>query len=213
MTRIKWNSVGERFYETGIDQAVLYVDGINPAPWNGLISVSEIPVGGESIGYHFNGVKYLDASNNQEFKAVIKSYYTPDAFYECDGLKQLTYYGLFATQQTRKIFNLCYKTRIGNDVDSTNHGYKLHLLYNALASPVTREYKSLSNNGNSSIQSWSITATPPQLTGFKPTPYRVIDSRNHSQSVMTSIENILYGTSSLTPRFPTPTELSTLLGV
>lgn len=212
MARIEWNSAGERFYETGIDQAVLYVEGLAPTPWNGLLSVSELAVGGESIGYHYNGVKYLDSPNNQEFKATIRSYYTPDIFNECDGLKQLTYYGLFATQQTRKTFNFCYKTAVGNDLDGVDHAYKLHLVYNAIAAPLTRDYKSLDNNADPAIQSWSITAVPPAVTGFKPTPYRVIDSRKYSTAVMTSIENVLYGTVSQSPRFPTQDELTTLLG-
>lgn len=212
MTRIEWNASGERFYETGIEQAVLYVDGLAPAPWNGLLSVTEVAVGGDSAGYHYNGVKYLDLSNNREFKAVIRSYYTPDIFNECDGLKPLEGYGLFATQQTRKTFNVCFKTLVGNDVDGVDHAYKLHLIYNALAATISRGYVSINDNADPVINSWTLTATPPPSSGFKPTPYRVIDSRKYTTSVMTSIENILYGTTSQAPRFPTSDELTTLLG-
>lgn len=212
MTRITWNATGEKFYETGIEEAVLYVDGLAPAAWNGLLSVSETAIGGEATGFYYDSVKYLNRASNQEFKAIIRSYYTPEEFLECDGLKQLTYYGLFATQQARKTFNLCCKTLIGNDVDGPEFGYKLHLIYNAIATPTVRTYGSINADGTPSIQSWSITALPETISGFKPTPYRVIDSRKFSALTMSSLEDILYGTSTLTPRFPTPSELTTLLG-
>ena len=212
MTRITWNATGEKFYETGISEAVLYVDGLAPAPWNGLLSVSESAIGGDAVGYYYDGIKYLNNANNQEFKAVIKSYYVPEEFYECDGQKQLTYYGLFATQQARKTFNLCYKTQIGNDIDGQDHAYKLHLIYNAIATPTVRTYGSIDANGEPSVQSWSISALPQAIAGFKPTPYRVVDSRKYSTLVMSTLDEILYGSPSATPRFPTMTELTTILG-
>ena len=212
MARLNWNATGERFYETGIDQAVLYVDGQAPAPWSGLISVSESAIGGEATGYFYDGLKYLNNASNQEFKANIQSYYVPEAFYECDGLSQLTYYGLFATQQPRKTFNLTYRTLIGNDIEGSEHAYRLHLVYNAIAMPSNRNFRTLGSDAAPDIKSWSITALPPQVTGFKPTPYRVIDSRKYSPTVMSALEDILYGTSTQSPRFPTPIELTTLLG-
>lgn len=145
MTRIFWNAPGERFYEGGVDRGVLYVGSTPGVPWTGLISVAESPKGGEARPYYQDGIKRLNISGKEEFEATINAFTAPREFGPCDGTVAFQN-GLFATQQPRKSFHLCYRTQVGNDIQGQSHAYKIHLVYNALAAPTERANATLSDN-------------------------------------------------------------------
>lgn len=209
MSRIAWNALGERYFETGVDRGVLYTSDSEGVPWTGLISVSENPNGGEAKPYYIDGFKYLQISSAEEFEATIEAFYAPKEFGACDGTAQI-HNGLFATQQPRKAFGLSYRTKIGNDLDGQDHAYKIHLVYNALAAPATRDHKTIGQSVDPSAFSWDVTTMPPSLTGHKPTAHMVIDSLLADPAILTQVEDILYGSESEAPRLPTPDEMVTL---
>lgn len=209
MSRITWGDVGERFYETGVDRGVLYV-GMNPGvPWNGLSSIEESPDGGEAEPFYIDGFKHLNAVEAEEFVATINAYSAPIEFLSCDGSSQISN-GLFATQQPRRPFGLCYRTRIGNDVEGLDHGYKLHLVYGAVASPTSRENATLSDDSEPMEMSWEITTSPPRMRGFKPTAHFVIDSTMTDPALLGFIEGYLYGSEGVIPRLLTQQQLVSL---
>lgn len=207
MSRLKWGATGERLYEIGVDRGVLYIDNGAGVAWNGLISVSEEIDGGEAKPYYIDGVKYLNRSSLEEFKATIEAYTYPEEFSICDGTAALSTNGLFATQQARKSFGLAYRSRIGNDVKGADFGYKIHLVYNALASPSSQVHSTISDTIDPFNFSWSITATPPRLGGHKPTSHFMIDSRKTPAPLLAQIEDVLYGTDTEAPRLPSLGEL------
>lgn len=206
MPRLDWTAVGERFYETGVDRGVLYADAFAGVAWTGLISVDESPTGGEAKPYYIDGVKYLNISSAEEFEATINAFYRPYEFGLCDGIASIQN-GLFVTQQPRKSFGLSYRTMIGNDVDASDHAYKIHLVYNALAAPSSRSNNTLGDSADPADFSWEITTLPPAITGYKPTSHFVIDSRFTSSGLLSTLEDILYGNDVESARLPTPTEL------
>lgn len=211
MTRITWGNVGERFYEAGADQAVLYLEAVSGVPWNGLISVKESISGGEPTPYYHDGVKHLNVLAVEDFAATIDAFSSPSEFALCDGTGELAN-GLFVTQQPRKSFGLSYRTKIGNDVDGIDHGYKLHLVYNALASPSTRSNVSISDTVSPNILSWAITTIPVVIDGYRPSAHLIVDSRLIAPATMLSLEDLIYGDSENEAELPTPSELITLLG-
>lgn len=192
MTRLAWGAHGERYFEAGTDRGVLYLPGQAGVPWNGLRSVSESPDGGSPTPYYLDGYKYLNVASAEEFKATLTALSAPKEFGVCDGTVGI-HNGLFATQQPRKPFNLSYRTMVGNDTQGTEHGYKIHLVYNALASPSSKENKTLGGATTPMDLSWVITTTPPLATGMKPTAHLVIDSRFTPPLLLQTIENSLYG--------------------
>lgn len=209
MARLSWGDVGTRYFEAGADRGVLYV-GNNPGvPWNGLKAVSESPTGGEPKPYYVDGYKYLNVAAAEEYAATIESFGAPYEFGVCDGTIGIGH-GLFATQQPRRPFHFSYRTRVGNDLDGTDHGYKIHLVYNALAKPATRNNQTHGSSVSPLELSWGITTTPPKATGIKPTAHFVVDSRYTPKSVLSLIETVLYGGSSSQARFPEVNELITL---
>jgi len=208
MTRLVWGAVGQRFFEAGTDRGVLFVDNLG-VPWNGLKSVSEEPSGGGPQAYYHDGIKYLNLSQAEEFEATIEAFSAPAEFARCDGEIPL-YSGLSITQQPRKTFGLSYRTRVGNDVDSTDYGYKIHIVYNSLASPSTRERRTLGVSTDPLTLSWKITTTPPAISGYRPTAHLVIDSRTTPRPILSEIEDILYGTDETISRLPTPQEIITI---
>jgi hypothetical protein len=208
MTRLAWNAIGERFFDTGIDHGVLYVDGLGVA-WQGLISVSESPSGGGAKPLYIDGFKYLNVALAEEFEATITAFGAPAEFGPCDGLRTV-HTGLTATQQPRKSFSMSFRTKIGNDVDGTDHGYKIHLVYNALAAPSGRPNATISDSVEPTQFSWAITTLPPRITGFKPTAHFVIDSRTTDAGVLTQVEDLLYGTEISNPTLPS---VATLVGL
>ena len=211
MSRLVWGMAGERFYETGADLGVLYVGASSGVAWNGLTSVSESPSGGDPKPYYIDGFKYSNLAAAEEFEATLEAFSSPDEFAPCDGSSQI-YPGLFITQQPRRSFGLVYRTLVGNDVDGQDHGYKLHLIYNALASPSSRNNATISDSPEPSKLSWSITAKAPVLSGHRPSAHLVIDSRKTSPAVLTNIEDLLYGTAIFIPRLPTQQEIIALFG-
>lgn len=210
MTRLIWNAVGERFYESGVDRGVLYInrEGFS---WPGLVSVAESPSGGEATPYYIDGYKYLNIAASEEFEATIEAYSAPPAFAQCDGINT-AYNGLLITQQPRRPFGFSYRSRLGNDVDGLDHGYKIHLVYNALAAPSGKTHKTVSDSPEASAQSWNVTTLPPKISGFRPTAHFAIDSRATDPDTMVEIEDLLYGTDLTTPTLPTVAQLMNIFG-
>ena len=191
MPRLNWFAFGERFYETGVDRGVLYVDGIGTA-WHGLVSVTESPTGAEARPYYLDGIKFLNLSSAEEFEATLNALHSPPEFAPCDGMAAVSN-GLFATQQPRKTFGLSYRTKIGNDTEGPEHAYKIHIVYNALSGPSERANNTQGDSAAPVIFSWHITTLPPAMTGYKPTAHFVIDSRTTSPALLSDVEDILYG--------------------
>lgn len=206
MSVITWDEIGERYFETGIDRGVFYPPVGSGVPWNGLISVNHTPIGGEAKPYYIDGYKYQNLSSPEEFAANIEAYTYPDEFEDCNGLVPIGN-GLSIGYQQKKSFGLCYRTKIGNDVDSENHAYKIHLVYNALAQPSNQNYSTVGDNPEAITFNWSITTKPIKTAGFKATPYMVLDTRKITTPLLTALEEIIYGTSITNPRLPSPTEL------
>jgi hypothetical protein len=206
--RLTWGESGTRLYETGIDRGVLYVGSDAGVAWTGLSSVEESPNGGETKSFYVDGVKYLQVSAAEEFAATINAFMYPDEFGVCDGTAQVRT-GMFLTQQRRRTFGLSYRTLIGSDL-GPNHGYKIHIVYNAIAQPTQRSYSSTSDSAELSEFSWSLSTRPPAMAGYKRTSHVIIDSRTTEPSVLKAIEDFLYGDDTNPPKLPTLSELTDL---
>ena len=221
MSRIVWDKTGERYYETGVKQGVLYPiqsDGkyTKGVAWNGLTAVTESPSGAEATPLYADDIKYLNLISNEEFGCTIEAYTYPDEFAECDGSAALAA-GVMIGQQKRKIFGLSYRTAFGNDVDGTDHGYKLHLVYGCLAAPSEKAYATINDSPEAITFSWEVTTTPVSVTGFKPTSQITIDSTKVKAEKLTALEDILYGkdgtdgsSGATEPRLPLPDEIAAL---
>lgn len=210
--RVNWSTVGERYYETGVDRGVLYVDGQDGVPWNGLISVSEAPSMGDSRSYYLDGFNYLNLSGNEQFAAAISAYYSPPEFDACDGIAALST-GLFVTQQPRKTFGLSYRTTIGNDLEGPDYAHKIHLIYNALAEPTTKAYNSIGQKVDPNALQWNIRSRPILIDNHAPSAHIVINTAETLPETIALLEDIIYGTDSEPPRLPTPDELVSLFSV
>lgn len=217
MPRIEWDKTGERLYETGIDHGVLYIldsetaEYKNGVPWNGLTAVTESPSGAEASPIYADNIKYLNLMSAEEFAATIEAYTYPDEFMQCDGSAELVK-GATVGQQSRKIFGLCYRTKIGNDVDADEHGYKLHIIYGCQASPSEKPYNTISDSPEAISFSWEVATTPVNVTGMKPTSLLIIDSTKADPTKLADLEKILYGDDEGEgPRLPLPDEIKTLL--
>jgi len=216
MSKLVWDQTGERFYETGVKQGVLYpqeTGGIYPngVAWNGLSAVTESPSGAEPTPIYADDIKYLNLLSAEEFGATIEAYTYPDEFAQCDGSAEIAT-GVMIGQQNRKVFGLSYKTTLGNDVDGNDHGYKLHIIYGALAAPSEKGYSTINDSPEAITFSWEITTTPVSVTGFKPTASIVIDSTKVDAADLEALEEILYGTIDNDPYLPLPDEISSLFG-
>lgn len=209
MSRLTWGVLTERFFETGVDRGVLYVGISAGVPWNGLVSVSESPTGGEPKPAYIDGYKFRNVASSEEFEATLDAFAAPKEFSPCDGSVSIQN-GLIATQQPRRAFSLSYRTKVGNAVDGANHAYKIHLVYNALAAPAQRTNTTLSGSQGPNSLSWSLTTLPPSLTGYKPTAHWIIDSRTTPRGLLIAIEDIIYGTAAAEARMPLVSELVTL---
>lgn len=206
MTRLSWGDTGDRHYEAGVDRGVLYVGTADGVPWQGLTSVEENLTGGEPRARYIDGVKYLNTSSQEEFGATVTAFTYPVQFEQCDGSAQARP-GLFLGQQRRKPFGLSYRTGIGNDVDGPAYGYKVHIVYNALAAPTNRSHSTLGTSTDPSEFSWALTTKPPVVSGYARTSHIVVDSRYTHPITLANIEDILYGTESTAPKLPTIVEL------
>lgn len=207
MTRLTWGSSGTRVYENGVDRGVLYLPGQAGVSWSGLISVTEEPSGGAPRPYYFDGIKILNISSAEEFEATIEAFSSPNEFAQCDGVLAIQN-GLYATQQPRKSFGFSYRSMVGNDTEGTDLGYKIHLVYNALAGPSSRTNSTASSGKSSPLTfSWKVTTLPPILSGYRPTAHFVVDSRYTSAGLLASLEDILYGTESVGASLPSVQDL------
>lgn len=212
MAELVWGNYGERYFETGVDRGVLYVPEEDGVAWNGLISVSESPSGGDTTPYYIDGIKYANRSSPEEFEGTIEAYTYPDEFAICDGTAAVDREskGLFATQQGRKPFNMSYRTRVGNDDLGTNYGYKIHIIYNALATPSQKNYQSTSDEPEAIPFSWDITTKPILVNSSSYSSHLIIDTKTTWPWVVEALEQLLYGTVDTPPTLPTPAELIAL---
>lgn len=217
--KLEWDKEGERYYETGVEKGVLYVwdetwygQGV---AWNGLTNVSEKPSGAEATALYADNIKYLNLISNEEFAATIEAYTYPDEWAECDGSKEIAT-GVIAGQQKRKKFAFTYQTKIGNDVDGNDHGYKIHLVYGCLAAPSERGYATINDSPEAITFSWEVSTTPIDLgEGFRPSAHIEIDSTKFTTTAekakLTMLENQLYGDGTTqNPSMPTITQLRTI---
>ena len=215
MSKIVWDKTGERLYETGVKKGVLYVqnDGVYGAgvPWNGLTAVTESPSGAEATPLYADDTKYLNLMSVEEFGATIEAYTYPDEFAACDGSAELAA-GVSIGQQPRKTFGLSYVTSIGNDTEGNKHGYKIHLIYGALAAPSEKAYATINDSPEAITFSWEVTTTPVAVEGFEPTASVTIDSTKVDKTKLAALEAALYGSESEEPKLPLPSELVTILG-
>ena len=225
MSKIVWDAIGEHYFETGVDHGVLYdydanegyIDG---AAWNGLTAVNESPSGAESNPVYADNIKYLNLISAEDYGGTIEALTTPPEFDKHNGIATLTA-GVKIGQQSRKPFGFCYRTWIGNDVDGQEHAYKLHLVYNATASPSEKQHSTVNENPDAPSMSFTFSTTPVPVTGYKPTAIVEIDSRDFvgsaARAKLDAFEAILYGTDGTggeegtAPRMPLPDECLSLL--
>ena len=216
MSRLVWDKTGDRLYETGVKQCVLYpqVSGAYPkgVAWNGITSVTESPSGAEPSPLYADDIKYLNLMSTEEFGASIEAYMYPEEFEACDGSAEIAP-GVSIGQQKRQSFGLCYRTIIGNDTESNEYGYKLHIIYGALAAPSEKAYATVNDSPEAITFSWELSTTPVNVTGGNPTASLTIDSTKVNSEKLKALEDILYGseTESTGPRLPLPDEIATLL--
>ena len=215
MSKLVWDQTGERLYETGVKKGVLYVQdsgGTYPkgVVWNGLTTVTESPSGAEATPLYADDIKYLNLMSTEELGGTIEAYTYPDEFAECDGSASIAT-GVLIGQQPRKTFGMAYTTTLGNDVDSNAHGYKLHLIYGALASPSEKSYSTINDSPEAITFSWEFSTTPVNVAGFKPTANIVIDSTKATPEKLAALEKILYGDAEVEPRLPLPDEVASIM--
>ena len=216
MSKLVWDKTGERLYETGVKNGVLFPQetggtyGAGVA-WNGLTAVTESPSGAEANPLYADDIKYLNLMSVEEFGATIEAYTYPDEFAECDGSATLTP-GVTIGQQPRKAFGLSYRTIIGNDTANNKYGYKIHLVYGAMAAPSERAYATVNDSPEAITFSWELSTTPVEVAGFEPTAHLEIDSTKVKKDKLAAFEAILYGSEEEEPRLPLPDEVATLLG-
>lgn len=215
MSKLVWDQTGERLYETGVKNGVLYpqVSGAYPkgVAWNGLTAVTESPSGAEATPLYADDIKYLNLVSAEELGGTIEAYMYPDEFMECDGSAALAT-GVYIGQQARKAFGLCYRTVLGNDTETNDFGYKLHLIYGALAAPSEKAYATINDSPEAITFSWEFTTTPVNVEGHKPTACITIDSTKVDAGKLAELEAILYGSESEEARLPLPEEIATLFG-
>lgn len=215
MAKLIWDKIGERFYETGVSKGVLYKQDATGAypkgvAWNGLTAVTESPSGAEASPLYADNIKYLNLLSNEEFGATIEAYTYPDEFAECNGEASLAE-GVSIGQQKRTPFGMAYQTKVGNDVDA-DLGYKIHLIYGALAAPSEKAYATVNDSPEAITFSWEVTTTPVEVEGFKPTACITIDSTKVEESKLKALEAVLYGSESEEAKLPLPNEVLEIVG-
>lgn len=210
MTKLVWDQSGERLYETGVDQGVLYIpsNGLYTTgfAWNGLTTVTESPSGAAATPLYADNIKYLNLLSVEEFGGTIEAYTYPDEFAQCDGTAT-PQVGVAVGQQTRKAFGLSYRTRLGNDENGVDYGYKLHLIYAALAAPSEKAFATINDSPEAITFSWAFSTTAVPVTGLKSTALLTIDSTQVNGTNLATLENALYGTAGTSPRLPLPDEV------
>ena len=216
MAKLVWDATGERLYETGVSKGVVYpqaTGGTYPAgaAWNGLTAVTESPSGAEPTPLYANNNKYLNLMSTEEFAFSITAYTYPDEFAECNGERALAKVAMIG-QQKRKTFGMTYQSIIGNDTDGDTYGYKLHLIYGALAAPSEMAHNTVNDSPEATEMSWECSTTPVAVEGFAPTSHIVIDSTKADATALAALEEILYGGDDAEARLPLPDEVITVLG-
>ena len=214
MSKIVWDQTGERLYETGVKQGVLYIpaSGVysKGVAWNGLTAVTESPSGAEATALYADDIKYLNLMSNEEFGCTIEAYTYPDEFAVCDGSASLAK-GVNIGQQPRKTFGVCYRTTLGNDTDGNGYGYKLHMVYGCLAAPSEKAFSTINDSPEAITFSWEVSTTPVNVAGHKPTAHLEIDSTKADPVKLAALEKILYGDTDAEARLPLPDEIVTLM--
>lgn len=215
MSKLTWDTVGERFYETGIDRGVLFVqkstgDYETGVAWSGLRSVNENPDGAEPTDLYADNIKYAVMRSAENFKATIGAYTAPDEFDACDGCAELAE-GITIGQQGRRSFALAYRTRVESDTAVGGKAYKIHIVYNATANPSERSHETVNDSPAAMELSWDIETTPIEVTGFDPTAHIIIDSRKVTAKALAKIEESLYGTEGTEPTLLLPDALLALV--
>lgn len=222
--KLVWDKTGDHFYETGVKNGVLYpmsASGTYPkgVAWNGLTAITESPSGAEATALYADDIKYLNLMSNEEFGATVEAYTYPDEFAECDGSASLAE-GVYIGQQARKTFGLCYRTTLGNDAKGNDYGYKLHIIYGAMASPSEKAYSTINDSPDAITFSWELSTTPVAVANFKPTASLTIDSTKVDPEKLATLEEILYGkdgtgedhsTGAVDPRLPLPDEIANIM--
>lgn len=218
MSKLVWDALGERYYETGVSKGVLYVtddagaygDGVS---WSGLTNVTQTPSGAEATALYADNIKYLNLMSEEDFSAKIEAYYYPDEFEECDGSKELVP-GVSAGQQPRKSFGFSYQTIIGNDTKRNAYGYKIHLIYGCTAKPSERSNATVNESPEAVTLSWELSTVAAKIAmeGFKPSAKITIDSTKVDPAKLKKLEDLLYGTAAAEASLPTPDAVAALIG-
>lgn len=218
MSKLVWDALGERYYETGVSKGVLYVtddagaygDGVS---WSGLTNVTQTPSGAEATALYADNIKYLNLMSEEDFSAKIEAYYYPDEFEECDGSKELVP-GVSAGQQPRKSFGFSYQTIIGNDTKRNAYGYKIHLIYGCTAKPSERSNATVNESPEAVTLSWELSTVAAEIAmnGFKPSAKITIDSTKVAPAKLKALEDLLYGTAGAEASLPTPDAVAALIG-
>lgn len=215
MAKLVWDQTGERLYETGVKNGVLYVYDTKQkkygsgVAWNGLTAVTESPSGAEATPLYADDIKYLNLLSAEEFGATIEAYTYPDEFAECDGSASLSE-GVYIGQQKRKTFGMAYKTTLGNDTDGNDYAYKLHIIYGALAAPSEKAYATINDSPEAITFSWEVTTTPVEVTDHKPTASIIIDSTKADKTKLEALEKKLFGDTETEPELPLPDEIAAM---
>ena len=218
-SKLEWDATGEHFYETGVKMGVLYPQSGGAYPkgvvWNGLTAVTESPSGADANAIYADDSKYLELRAAEEFGATVEAYTYPDEFAVCDGSAEPTP-GVRIGQQGRQPFGLCYRTILGNDDKRDEYGYKIHLIYNATASPSERSYQTVNDSPEAITFSWEMTTTPVAVTGYKNTACLTIDATKYKDGdtydpKLIALEEILYGKGETDARLPMPDEVISIL--
>lgn len=215
MSKLIWDKAGSRLFETGVDKGVLYPQGENGTypkgvAWSGLTGVTESPSGAEPTALYADNIKYLNILSTEEFAATVEAYTYPDEFAECDGSAELTK-GVSIGQQKRKMFGMSYQTKLGNDTDGNDHGYKIHIIYGALAAPSEKGYATVNDSPDAITFSWELSTTPVNVDGYEPTASVVIDSTKVEPEKLAALEKVLYGDTAAEARLPLPDEIKTII--
>lgn len=211
MAKISWDNVGEKIWETGVDHCVIYMPtshGVygGGVPWNGIVSITEKPTGAEPNDQYADNIKYLTLYSNEDFEATIEAFTYPDEFAECDGSKFVAD-GVAIGQQSRKPFGLCYRSIMGNDVEGQEFGYKIHLVYGAMATPSEKGYETINDSPEAITFSWDLTTIPVPVPSMRPTSHIAINTTKADAARVSDLEKILYGDADTEPRLPTPEEV------
>lgn len=210
MAALTWDDIGSRYYETGVKKTVVYPLNNGTYPngyaWSGVTAINENSDGAEVTPVYADNIKYLNLVSEEQYKATLEAYTYPDEFAECDGSAEIAT-GVSVRQQKRKAFGLSYVTQIGNDTDGADYGYKIHLVYNALAAPTDRSYATINDSPEAMTFSWELSTTPVEVAGHKPTSTIVIDSTKVDSAKLTSFEAILYGSANQDPSLPLPADV------